>query len=274
MKLCRFQPLLFSAAEVARTDEGPSLGRRPEPRAGVIGGQSVREISGDIFSRWRATDRAWPLEQVKLLPPVVPSKIICLGCNYHEHAAELDNPVPKEPLIFLKPPSAIIGPEEPIVLPSISRRVDYEGELGVVIGRVCSQLAPDEDVRPYILGYTCLNDVTARDLQKTDVQFTRSKGFDTFCPLGPVIETELELAAASVETYVNGERRQSARAAEMIFPVDAIIRWVSRMMTLAPGDVIATGTPAGVGPLREGDVVEVVVGGVGTLRNPVIAQAC
>jgi 2-keto-4-pentenoate hydratase/2-oxohepta-3-ene-1,7-dioic acid hydratase in catechol pathway len=269
MKLCRFQPLLFSANEVGQ----PSAGTRPEPRTGVITGETVREINGDVFGQWSASDRAWPLAEVKLLPPVVPSKIVCLGQNYREHAAEFRNPAPKEPLIFLKPPSAIIGPEEPIVLPSLSRRVDYEGELAVVIGRLCSQLEPHDDGRAYLLGFTCLNDVTARDLQKTDVQFTRAKGFDTFCPLGPVIETELDLAAASIETYVNGQRRQSGRAAEMIFSVDVIIRWVSRMMTLVPGDVISTGTPAGVGPLRAGDVVEVVVGGVGTLRNPVIAQA-
>lgn len=269
MKLCRFQPLLFSADQISRT----AAAARPEPRTGAIHGETVREIAGDLFGKWKATERSWPLAQVKLLPPVVPSKIICMGRNYTEHAAELGNEVPKEPLIFLKPPSAIIGPEEPIVLTPLSRRVDYEGELAVVIGRPCAQLAPDDDVRPYILGYTCLNDVTARDLQRADGQWTRAKGFDTFCPLGPVIETELDLAAATIETYVNGERRQWARATEMIFPVDVIIRWVSRMMTLVPGDVVSTGTPAGIGPLRPGDVVEVVVGGVGTLRNPVIAQA-
>jgi 2-keto-4-pentenoate hydratase/2-oxohepta-3-ene-1,7-dioic acid hydratase in catechol pathway len=267
MKLCRFQPLLFSVEKLG----GRGSEERPEPRYGVIAGETLREISGDIFGSWQATDRAWPLAEVKLLPPVIPSKIVCLGRNFREHAAELGHDVPKEPLIFLKPPSAIIGPEEPIVLPAISQRVDYEGELAVAIGRLCSQLAPDDDVRTYILGYTCLNDVTARDLQKADVQFTRAKGFDTFCPLGPVIETDLDLTAVIIQTYVNGQRRQSARGTEMIFPVDAIIRWVSRMMTLVPGDVLATGTPAGVGQLHGGDMVEVVVGGVGTLRNPVIA---
>ena len=272
MKLCRFQPLVFSADQVSPTSRRADEGTRPEPRAGVITGEAVREIAGDIFGQWRATDRAWPLEEIKLVPPVVPGKIVCLGRNYREHAAELGNPVPQEPLIFLKPPSAIIGPEEPIALPPISTRVDYEGELTVVIGRLCSQLAPDDDVRAYILGFTCLNDVTARDLQRADGQWTRAKGFDTFCPLGPVIETELDWATATLETYVNGTRHQSASATEMIFPVDVIIRWVSRMMTLVPGDVVATGTPAGVGPLRAGDVVEVVGGGVGTLRNPVIAQ--
>ncbi len=267
MKLCRFQPLVFSADEVGR----PGAGAHPEPRTGVISGEAVREITGDLFGQWKPTDRAWPLAEVKLLPPMIPSKIVCPGRNYREHAAELGHEVPKEPLIFLKPPSAIIGPEEPIVLPPISQRVDYEGELAVVIGRPCSQLAASSDIRPYILGLTCLNDVTARDLQKADGQWTRAKGFDTFCPLGPVVETELDLAATTVETYVNGERCQSASVTEMIFPVDVIIRWVSRMMTLVPGDIVATGTPAGVGPLRAGDVVEVIVSGVGTLRNPVIA---
>ncbi len=261
MKLCRFQPLHFSAEQIGRSGREA----HPEPRTGVI--------SGDVFHQWRATDHGWPLAEVKLLPPAVPSKIVCLGRNYREHAAELGHEVPKEPLIFLKPPSAILGPEEPIVIPPISQRVDYEGELAVIIGRICSQLAPDADVRPYVLGYTCLNDVTARDLQKADAQFTRAKGFDTFCPFGPVIETELDLATATVETYVNGQRRQSAPVTLMIFPVDAIIRWISRMMTLVPGDIIATGTPAGVGPLKAGDVVEVVVGGVGTLRNPVVTSA-
>ena len=273
MKLCRFQPLLFSADQLGRPGQSTGEAMYPKPRCGVIADESVLEIEGDIFGRWRATDRAWPLDEIKLLPPVVPSKIICLGRNYREHAYELGHAVPKEPLIFLKPPSAIIGPDEPIVLPPISQRVDHEGELAVVFGRTCSQLGPDDDVRPYILGFTCLNDVTARDLQKADVQFTRSKSFDTFCPLGPVIETELDLAATTVETYVNGQRRQFGRTTEMIFPVDFVIRWVSRMMTLVAGDVIATGTPAGVSPLRDGDVVEVVASGVGTLRNPVVSQA-
>jgi 2-keto-4-pentenoate hydratase/2-oxohepta-3-ene-1,7-dioic acid hydratase in catechol pathway len=268
VKLCRYQSLVFNADQIA----GRGAAARPEPRLGAIAGNTVREISGDIFGEWRVSDRVTPLEQAKLLPPVVPSKIVCVGRNYREHATELGNTVPAEPLIFLKPSSAIIGPDEPIMLPRLSKRVDYEGELTVVIGRVCSQLGPKDDVHPYILGYTCLNDVTARDLQESDGQWTRAKGFDTFCPLGPVIETELDPSASRVETYVNGERRQSAPTTEMAFPVDVIIRWVSRMMTLVPGDVLATGTPFGVGPLRAGDVVEVVVSGVGTLRNPVMAH--
>jgi 2-keto-4-pentenoate hydratase/2-oxohepta-3-ene-1,7-dioic acid hydratase in catechol pathway len=177
--------------------------------------------------------------------------------------------VPKEPLIFLKPPSSVIAPEEPIVLPAISKQVEYEGEIALVVGQECARLQAPAPARPYILGFTCLNDVTARDLQRLDVQFTRAKGFDTFCPFGPFIETDFDLAAATVETFVNGVRKQSARAAEMIFSVDAIMRWISQVMTLVPGDVVSTGTPAGVGPLAAGDVVEVVVSGVGTLRNPV-----
>jgi len=268
MKLCRFQPLVFSVTEVSRA-ERDSL---PEPRFGLVEAKSVREITGDILASWSPTDRTWRLDQVRLLPPVTPSKIVCIGRNYREHAAELNNPIPKEPLIFLKPPSAVIGPDEPIVLPAISNRVDHEGELAIVIGRRCSQLATDADVRPFILGFTCLNDVTARDIQKADVQFTRGKGFDTFCPLGPLLETDLDLSTATVSTFVNGIQRQSAPVSDMMFPVDVMIRWVSRMMTLMPGDVIATGTPAGVGPLAAGDVVEVIVSGIGTLRNPVVTQ--
>ncbi len=263
MKFCRFQPVVVAPGAVAH----------PEPCYGLVEGERVHAVAGDLFGHWERTKQSWPLREVRLLVPVLPSKIVCLGRNYREHAAELGNPVPAEPLIFLKPPSALIGPEEPILLPAISERVDYEGELAVVIGRRCAQLGEADDVRPYLFGFTCLNDVTARDLQKKDVQFTRAKGFDTFCPLGPVVETELDLDAASVETRVNGERRQFGRVTEMIFPVDVIIRWLSRMMTLEPGDVVATGTPAGVGPLRPGDVVEVEVGGVGILRNPVAARS-
>jgi 2-keto-4-pentenoate hydratase/2-oxohepta-3-ene-1,7-dioic acid hydratase in catechol pathway len=268
MKLCRFQPLEFEWNAVI----GVMPPVRPEPRYGVIEGEVVRQIAGDLFGMWYVVNASWPLTQVKLLPPVTPSKIVCLGRNYREHAAELGNVPPKEPLIFLKPPSSIIAPEEPIVMPAVSQRVDYEGELAVVVGKPCAQLADADDARPFILGYTCLNDVTARDLQKPDVQFTRAKGFDTFCPLGPLIETELDLAPASIETRVNGDVRQSAPLSDMIFSVDAIIRWISRVMTLLPGDIVSTGTPAGVGPLRSGDVVEVAVSGIGVLRNPVVKQ--
>jgi 2-keto-4-pentenoate hydratase/2-oxohepta-3-ene-1,7-dioic acid hydratase in catechol pathway len=200
---------------------------------------------------------------------VNPSKIVCVGRNYAAHAAELGNDVPKEPLIFLKPPSSIVGPDEPILLTCYSNRVEHEGELAIVIGKECAHLHDDDDPISYVLGYTCVNDVTARDLQKTDVQFTRAKGFDTFCPVGPHIETQLDPRNVLVETYVNGERRQSGGTSLMVFPVPFLVRWISRMMTLLPGDLIATGTPAGVGPLVAGDSVEVSVAGIGVLRNPV-----
>ena len=267
MKLCRFQPLVLSAALSRSGAES-----HPETLLGLIEGATVREISGDFFSGWRPGKRTWPLDEAKLLPPSVPSKIVCVGRNYREHASELGNVVPPEPLIFLKPPSAVIAPDEPIVMPAISKRVDYEGEIAVIIGRACSQLGPGDDVKPYVAGFTCLNDVTARDLQKADGQWTRAKGFDTFCPFGPVLETDLDLNTATLETFLNGARKQFGRASEMMFSVDVIIRWISRVMTLQPGDVIATGTPSGVGPVQAGDVVEVVVGGVGTLRNTFVAQ--
>jgi 2-keto-4-pentenoate hydratase/2-oxohepta-3-ene-1,7-dioic acid hydratase in catechol pathway len=208
---------------------------------------------------------------MRLLAPVEPSKIVCIGRNYAAHAAELGNEVPKEPLLFLKPPSSIIGPEEPIVLPKYSQRVEHEGELAIVMGRRCSHLRDTDDPFPFVAAYTCLNDVTARDLQLSDVQFTRAKGFDTFCAVGPHLETDLHPANVLVETYVNGARRQSGDTSLMVYPPAFLIRWISRMMTLVPGDVIATGTPAGVGPLIAGDTVEVSVAGVGVLRNPVIA---
>ncbi len=211
------------------------------------------------------------LAEARLLVPVLPSKIVCVGRNYREHAKELGNEPPAEILIFLKPPSAILAPGGEIRRPAISQRVDYEGELGVVIGRRCRHVRDDEDVRAYIRGYTCVNDVTARDLQKKDGQWSRAKGFDTFCPIGPVISDEPDpWAGVSVETRVNGDVRQQGNTRDFIFPLDAIIRYVSQAMTLFPGDLIATGTPAGVGPVVAGEVVEVSVEGVGTLRNPVV----
>jgi 2-keto-4-pentenoate hydratase/2-oxohepta-3-ene-1,7-dioic acid hydratase in catechol pathway len=214
----------------------------------------------------------WPLPGVRLVAPVDPSKIVCIGRNYAAHAAELGNEVPKEPLMFLKPPSSIVGPGEPIVLTSYSQRVEHEGELAIVIGRRCSHLRDSDDPLSYVLGYTCLNDVTARDIQKSDVQFTRGKGFDTFCPVGPHIETDLNPGNVLVETRVNAASRQSGNTSLMIYPCAFLVRWISRMMTLYPGDVIATGTPAGVGPLLASDVVEVSVAGIGVLRNPVHAS--
>jgi 2-keto-4-pentenoate hydratase/2-oxohepta-3-ene-1,7-dioic acid hydratase in catechol pathway len=266
MKLCRFQPQTVPPEKVGAT-------AHPEILQGVISGETVREVSGEIFGRWSVTNRSWPLTDVKLLPPVEPSKIVCLGRNYLDHAAEFNNVPPKEPLIFLKPPSSLLPPEDPIVLPPNVQRVDHEGELAVIISRTCSQLRDGDDVRPYIAGYTCLNDVSARDYQPIDKQWTRAKGFDTFCPLGPVLETEYDIASGTVETLLNGQRKQYSPLTAMIFPVDVIIPWVSRVMTLVPGDVIATGTPAGVSPMKAGDVVEVVIAGIGTLRNPVVDRS-
>ena len=210
------------------------------------------------------------LADAKLLIPVRPSKIVCVGRNYRAHAAELGNEVPQEPLIFFKPPSSLLAPGESILRPKMSQRTDYEGELGVVIGRRCHKPSADENVRSYILGYTVVNDFTARDIQKQDSQWTRGKGFDTFCPVGPVVSNEIDpWAGVSVETRVNGDLRQQGNTRDFIFPLDVIVRYIANVMTLWPGDLIATGTPEGVGPVVSGDVVEVTVEGVGTLRNPV-----
>jgi len=232
--------------------------------AGVIEGDAVI-----VFENDRRRDQTFSLSDVRLLPPVAPSKIVCIGRNYSEHAAELGNEVPSEPLLFLKAPSAIINSGEAIRLPSQSQQVEHEGELAVVIGRRCKSIADDDDAMQYVLGFTCLNDVTARDLQKKDGQFTRAKSFDTFCPVGPFIETELQLDQVSLTTRVNGEVRQFGRTWQMVFPVDFLIRYISNMMTLMPGDVIATGTPSGVARLEKGDVCEVEIEGIGILRNPV-----
>ena len=211
------------------------------------------------------------LAEATLLAPVCPSKIICVGRNYREHAAELGNEVPAEPLIFFKPPSSLLAPGAPVRRPQIAERVDYEGELGVVIAKECYQLAAGEDVRPYILGYTCVNDVTARDLQKKDGQWTRAKGFDTFCPVGPLVTNEIDpWAGIGVETRVNGVVRQQGNTRDFIFPLDVVIRYISQVMTLLPGDLIPTGTPQGVGPVVAGETIEVIVEGIGTLRNPVV----
>jgi 2-keto-4-pentenoate hydratase/2-oxohepta-3-ene-1,7-dioic acid hydratase in catechol pathway len=212
-----------------------------------------------------------PLAGFRLLAPVSPSKIVCIGRNYREHAKELNHPIPMEPLIFLKPPSALLAPGDPILRPvALSQRVDYEGELGLVIGKRCHGLKDGEDVRPYILGYTCVNDVTARDLQNKDGQWSRAKGFDTFCPVGPVVVSGLDpWRGVRVRTRVNGDLRQDGSTSDFLFPLDLILHYISQVMTLEAGDLIATGTPAGVGPLLPGDTVEVTVEGVGSLRNPV-----
>jgi 2-keto-4-pentenoate hydratase/2-oxohepta-3-ene-1,7-dioic acid hydratase in catechol pathway len=258
MKICRY---------VLRDASSPM----PSPRYALIEGDNVIEISGLPWGQWTRGARTSRLADIRLLAPVEPSKIVCVGRNYAAHAAELGNEVPKEPLIFLKPSTSIIGSDEPVILTKYSQRVEHEGELALVIGRRCAHLLDTDDALSFVLGYTCLNDVTARDLQTSDVQFTRAKGFDTFCPVGPHIETDLNPANVLVETHVNGARRQSGNTSLMTYPVPYLVRWISRMMTLLPGDVIATGTPAGVGPLVPGDMVEVSVAGIGVLRNPVHA---
>lgn len=258
MKFGRFHPLDFSLAEKSQA-----------ALAGIVEGSHVSEILGDFSDKPERTGRAWPLERVRFTAPTSPSKIVCVGRNYQEHAQELGNEVPKQPLIFFKPPSSIIASGETIVLPPASQRVDYEGELALIIGRKCRHFRAGDAVRPFILGYTALNDVTARDLQKPDWQWTRAKGFDTFCPVGPIIETDLPSPETTVETFVNGVKKQSGRVDQMIFPIPVVLAWITAVMTLLPGDIIATGTPSGVGPLAAGDVVEVAVSEVGILRNPV-----
>ena len=249
-----------------------SAGGASVPRYGILEEEKVQEISAAPWTEWSGTGRSFPRTSVRLLAPVEPRKIVCVGRNYSAHAAELGNDVPKEPLIFLKPPSSIVGPSHAIVLPKYSQRVEHEGELGLVMGRKCAHLNDHENPLDYVLGYTCVNDVTARDLQKADVQFTRAKSFDTFCPTGPYIESELHPEDLLVEALVNGEVRQSGRTSLMVFPPPFLVRWISRMMTLEPGDLIATGTPSGVGPLVERDVVDIRIGGIGVLSNPVHAS--
>ena len=241
------------------------------PRYGWVYDDRVGPIEGVPFGEFRRLEAEIPLGSVRLLAPVVPGKIICVGRNYAEHAREQNVEVPEIPLLFMKPPSAVIGPEDMIILPPQSRQVEHEGELAVVIGRR-GRWIPAEEALTYVLGYTVANDVTARDLQRRDGQWTRGKGFDTFCPLGPWIETDLDPADVLVQTRVNGEMRQMASTREMMFPVQQLIAFISSIMTLEPGDLILTGTPAGIGPLNAGDGVEVSVEGIGTLRNTVSAS--
>jgi 2-keto-4-pentenoate hydratase/2-oxohepta-3-ene-1,7-dioic acid hydratase in catechol pathway len=211
-----------------------------------------------------------PFSQATIFAPVNPTKIVCVGRNYREHAAEMGTELPKEPLLFLKPPSSLLDPGGTILRPKVSQRTDYEGELGVIISRRCHQLRADEDPRSYILGYTVVNDFTARDLQKKDPQWTRGKGYDTFCPVGPLVTDEIDpWAGVGVQTKVNGEIRQNGNTRDFIFSIDEIIRYTAEFMTLMPGDLIPTGTPEGVNPVVAGDVIEVSVEGIGTLTNPV-----
>jgi 2-keto-4-pentenoate hydratase/2-oxohepta-3-ene-1,7-dioic acid hydratase in catechol pathway len=248
------------------------FGDRIATGASEFGSDTIRVLKGTFFEDPLPTGEEVPLDDVRLLAPVLPSKLVCVGKNYAAHAAEFGMEVPEEPLLFLKPSTAVIGPPDPIRLLPISRRVDYEGELAVVIGRIARGVKT-EDAAKYILGYTCANDVTLRDLQKTDDQWARAKGFDGSCPLGPWIETDLDPTDVRVETRLNGEIRQAAQTSDMVFGVATLVEFITSFMTLLPGDVILTGTPEGVGKLAQGDVVEIEVDGVGTLSNPVEASS-
>ncbi len=242
------------------------------PQYGWLLEDKVGAIEGDPFGKYRRHDADKPLTSVKLLAPSTPSKIVCVGRNYVEHAKELGNDVPKIPLIFLKPPSAILNPGEPIILPPQSKQVEHEAELVVVIGRRGRNITAEE-AKKFIFGYTVGNDVTARDLQRTDDQWTRAKGFDTFCAFGPWIDTEFNIADALITCKVNGQPRQMASTRDMVFSVGTLIAFISSVMTIEPGDIIFTGTPSGVGPLQDGNEVVVEIEGLGVLRNPVKAEA-
>ncbi|MFJ4222136.1 fumarylacetoacetate hydrolase family protein [Curtobacterium luteum] len=244
-----------------------------DPRYGILDERDLVVLAGDpMYQGFETTGERVPLTEAKLLAPVIPrSKVIGVGLNYAEHASEMDERSGDDPVVFLKPNTAVIGPEDPIRLPADVGRVDHEGELAIVIGSLAKNVRR-EDFASVILGYTIANDVTARDLQARDGQWTRAKGFDTFCPLGPAIETEIDPSDIRLETRVDGELRQAASTSEMIHDIPTLIEFISSIWTLLPGDVILTGTPAGVGQIRDGEVVEVTISGLGSLRNPVIAK--
>src|SRR5512147_1416941 len=238
---------------------------------GVLEGDEVKELAGDFFGPLTTLTTRHPRSAVRLLAPCVPGKIVAVGLNYRDHAAELGLAVPAEPVLFLKPATAVTGPGDGIRCPPMSEQVDYEAELGVVIRDRVKAIGPGE-AAAHILGYTCANDVTARDLQKKDGQWTRAKSFDTFCLVGPWIETVLDPGDLLIESFLNGSRRQSSRTSQFIFPVPFLVSFISQIMTLLPGDLIITGTPAGIGPMRPGDEVEVRIEGIGSLKNSVIAD--
>ena len=246
--------------------EGPAGTDDPEA-------MTIAELEGVPFSGIRYTGERWSLADVELLPPILPSKVVGVGRNYAAHAAELGNDVPSAPLLFLKPPTAITGPGAPIRLPIDSKQVEHEAELAVVIGGRGARAVSREDAMKSVFGFTCANDVTARDQQRSDVQFTRAKGYDSFCPIGPWIETDLDWADLGVQALVNGVVKQDGRTKDMIFDVPTLVSYVSHVMTLLPGDVILTGTPSGVGPIVAGDSVSVRIEGLGTLTNPVANRA-
>jgi 2-keto-4-pentenoate hydratase/2-oxohepta-3-ene-1,7-dioic acid hydratase in catechol pathway len=241
------------------------------PQFGWVNKDMVGRIVGSPFGEYQRSEANIPLGSVQLLAPVQPSKIICVGRNYAEHAKETKSEVPTTPLLFLKPPSAVIAPQQTITLPPQSQQVEHEAELVVVIGKRGRWISPEEASK-HILGFTIGNDVTARDLQNKDLQWTRSKGFDTFCPLGPWIETEFKPVDVMITCHVNGELRQMASTHDMVFHIEQLVAFASSIMTLEPGDILMTGTPAGVSPLHPGDIVEITIEGIGKLSNPVATE--
>jgi len=259
---------------IVRFSAPAELGVGTDPLFGVLNDQdSILVLRGDpIYSGIVPQNKSLKLSEVKLLAPVIPrSKVVCIGKNYADHAAEMDSVVPTEPIIFIKPNTSVIGPNETIIWPSMSERVDHEAELAIVIGRICKEV-PAAKAKDVIYGYTLANDVTARDLQKKDGQWSRAKGFDTFCPLGPWIETEFVPKDQKITATLNGEVKQSSVLSEMIFKIPQIIEFVTNVMTLLPGDVILTGTPAGIGPMPAGASISVAIEGLGTLTNKVSAR--
>lgn len=251
---------------------------RDNIKYGILEGNVIRSLPNSPFAHFTGHGSSFTfdgstynVDEARLIAPCTPSKIVGLGLNYRSHAEETKFDVPAMPLIFLKPSTAVIGPDDDIILPPLSKRVDYEGELAVVIGKIAKNVA-QEEAKDYVLGYTCINDVSERYAQKEDVQWTRAKGFDTFAPIGPWIETDVEPDDLKLETYLNGNLRQSVRTSDLIFGVARIISFVSSVMTLLPGDIIATGTPSGIGRLSSGDVVEITIENIGTLRNFVTVQ--
>ncbi len=237
---------------------------------GVLKEEILFPSEGMPHRKFKIKSRGVPISEVTVLAPVQPSKIIGVGANYKNHALEMGRPLPEEPLIFLKPSSAVVGPNDIIVYPKMAKRVDYEGELALVIKKKAQNIRDDEPAEDYILGYTCFNDVTARDLQQKDGQFTRSKSFDTFAPVGPCIVTDVDPTRVRLKTFLNGKLKQSASTRNLIFSIPFLVRFISRIMTLNPGDVISTGTPAGIGPMHPGDRVDVQIEGIGTLSNTVM----
>ena len=238
---------------------------------GMLNGQVIQGMEGNPYRRLKHSRYQYNLSDVRLLPPCTPSKVVAIGLNYHSHGTELKMTIPTEPLIFIKPSTSVIGPGDDILYPDSSQRVDYEAELGVVIKTRAYRIA-EEKALDYVLGYTCFNDITARDLQKKDGQWTRAKGFDTFAAIGPWIETDLDPFSVNLEAHLNGELKQRGNTRDLIFSVPKLVSFISHVMTLLPGDVIATGTPEGIGPMNPGDTIEIKIEPIGTLRNYVVKR--